>query len=174
MAEYVIATVLSMPFCVTGARWAILWSRARKEAFGYWASKSRTFADIMRECEISVPTAEPRVIVRGGPAYNYSRQAMRERSKTDALAIPSAAGEAIITSAYMLRDMISVNKHFYDAISSMAGHQIHSFASLHASGADYKYSVLSGVGKHVVDSKASLEVAHSQLRVEQPKYGQAR
>lgn len=140
---------------VATSRWTSLLIQAYKQVGEHFNNKAVSYSALMRNhtnrgLQVIVADADQQKPKGGSNSALISEKQMRLRR--DALALPSAVGEASITSALMLQDLLAVDSHFYAAMSSMAGHQIASFADLHEQVSHYATNGLGEISSHVLDN----------------------
>ena len=140
---------------VSAIRWVTLLLEAYRKVSRHFSIKAISYPAIMQSYTkgslevIGIDAARSRQIEKSHHTRNSKKQTQQRR---DALALPSALGEASITGALMLKDYLSVDSHFYNAMSSMAGHQIANFADLHEQVSHYATNGFGEMSSHVVDN----------------------
>ncbi|MGC8668373.1 MAG: glycine zipper domain-containing protein [Chthonomonadales bacterium] len=140
----------------------IVWHRhkvlaeARAAVREIFTPKCRSFRERFREffpTGINPPAHHDKTIDGGcaiAGAAGLPNVAERGVGDTDQLGVVAALGESAVTAGYMVAGLLAVDQHFYGAISELAGHQITTFADLHAHVADYASTFLGGVKEGVV------------------------
>ena len=150
-----VAVFIAGLLVISAIRWVTLLLEAYRKVSRHFHIKAISYPATMQgytKGSLEVVGVNAVQSIQAGKS-RYTRTSKKQtQQRRDALALPSALGEASITGALMLKDYLSVDSHFYSAMSSMAGHQIANFADLHEQVSHYATNGFGEMSSHVVDN----------------------